>query len=86
MNYEEAEQYLIDNFPYIIDIDDVFIDIYWNKLNKIMSEIFGECCIDINQLEEMANIKNKNARWDYWGDYIFFKSEDDLIEFKLRFL
>ena len=51
-----------------------------------MSEIFGECCIDINQLEEMANIKNKNAKDGIIGEIIFSsKSEDDLIEFKLRF-
>lgn len=27
-----------------------------------------------------------NARWTYYGKKCYFKSEDDLIEFKLRFL
>lgn len=59
---------------------------YFCILDKFQNieDIFGQDGF-IKQ-DSITCIFYTNSRWTYFGDTIYFKSEDDLIEFKLRFL
>ena len=73
----EGYQYIKENFGYGINYPsncnvEHIIDLMGNKaLSKK----------DLYWLEVYPD-----ARWAYWIGKLYFKSEEDLIEFKLRFL
>ena len=72
--------FLESNFPFYKKWKHIYIK---ENFNKIVN-IFGE-----DGFFEKYNgdfVYFPDSRWTYYFDTVFFKSEDDLIEFKLRFL
>lgn len=79
INYGKYSLYidfLTDTFPFYIDCP-VKFDI------GHMEETFGKSALSF--VDGCYKIDTE-MKWVYEDDYVCFKTEDDLIEFKLRFL
>lgn len=78
------KNYFNDNFHYKTNQPTYFNGKGWFFIEIEMENYFGKCGTTISL--QTCVITNKNAKWDYWEDIFYFKSENDLIEFKMRFL
>ena len=75
----DIETFLNENYNYNI----LYTVDTPTKKDKLI-EIFGKDGF-VNSVSN-GWLYDPEARFTFYGDYVYFNSEDDLIEFKLRFL
>ena len=81
-------EYLKEDFPYRIQEPVDMKYLKWEEIQKILYEFFGRCSTsdDVDGAKHKFCIIFPAGRWDYFEEYFYFKNENDLIEFKMRFL
>lgn len=71
--------FLVQKYPYHIYFD------YIDEIRDNLNEIFGDDgFVPGNDARDFYY--ETDSRWTYMNGKLYFKSESDLIEFKLRFL
>lgn len=72
-----AEEFLEKEFQYKSEFKNIGMHM------RQLEDIFGEDCFVFHFTKYKYS---ENGRWTHYFDIIYFKSESDLSEFKLRFL
>lgn len=80
----EVKNFILKKFPYWYDTEtDEYIDFIIDNFDEIV-DFFGE-----DGFESVSRYKWKyfeNSRWTYFYDTIYFKTEEDFIIFRMKFL
>ena len=77
-SYAAVFDYILENYKYSIQYETNM------KIENIIEEMGqrGITSVDFYSKFEI----HSDSRWLYWIGKLYFKTEEDLIEFKLRFL
>lgn len=71
-----------EHFPFHIEVPHSFLFSYQNR--EKIKDVFGEDGFVKDGSNRWQYYQNR--KWTYISNIVYFKTEDDLIEFKMRFL
>lgn len=84
MNAKDANELLQEKFPWKLRETENFV-YHGSETEEIIGDVMGLCLLRYVG-RDAYEIQNPDAVWDYFTDYYYFKTEEDLILFKMRFL